>query len=618
MPGLAFRMNTIFKRFCSRVKSTRKLPIVLSVFTVLVLSSYFRPYAENNPAAIDKWYLDELAALKKKLALLQQGSTTGLKKAELKKSFLDARQAYKRLSVLTDYFNIYESKNINGPALPRVEEDNPNNIIEPHGFQVLEEMIYAPKPDIEGIYAETGLMLQTIGKLENEADRIYKFRDAPVWDALRSAILRIMTLGMAGFDSPLAQHGIEESKAVLEAVRELSAIYQLDATVRTDLDQKIENAISYLNVHPGIKKFNQLEFIRDKLDPLYGSVVKAAAAAGYTLPKERRPVHVNDTSVFSPRFFDVSFFSPNVRYAMTAERVELGKQLFSDPLLSGNNKQSCASCHRPEKAFTDGHRQALGIDGHTALSRNTPTLLNSALQTRQFYDSRVATLENQLSAVVHNENEMQGSLKKSIDDLDAIPVYRTLFKKAYPDEKPSISEYTIANAISSYVRSLVNFNTRFDRYMRGENNQLTGEEQKGFNVFMGKGKCGTCHFLPLFNGLVPPDFNETESEVLGIPSLHNRKQPDTDQGKFDFTRAEIHRFSFKTPTLRNVELTAPYMHNGIFKTLEEVVNFYNKGGGNGRGFHIKNQTLPSDKLHLTSKEKKQVIAFLKSLTDTNR
>jgi cytochrome c peroxidase len=117
----------------------------------------------------------------------------------------------------------------------------------------------------------------------------------------------------------------------------------------------------------------------------------------------------------------------------------------------------------------------------------------------------------------------------------------------------------------------------------------------------------------LTNGTVPPHFEKSESEVLGVPD--KSKKLDADLGKFELTKAEIHRHSFKTPTIRNIALTAPYMHNGVYKTLEEVVDFYNDGGGNGLGFKLPNQTLPEDKLNLTAAEKKQLIAFMKTLTD---
>jgi cytochrome c peroxidase len=183
-----------------------------------------------------------------------------------------------------------------------------------------------------------------------------------------------------------------------------------------------------------------------------------------------------------------------------------------------------------------------------------------------------------------------------------------------------ITEYTIANALASYIRSLVRLNSRFDAYMRGNDKMLSANERSGFNLFMGKARCGTCHFLPLFNGLIPPFFTETESEVLGVPQTNDKRNArlDPDEGKFTLTKSVVHKMAFKTPTLRNIALTAPYMHNGVFKTLADVVNFYNDGGGKGLGIAPPYQTLPLDKLNLSLAEKQQLIAFMKSLTDTSR
>jgi cytochrome c peroxidase len=154
--------------------------------------------------------------------------------------------------------------------------------------------------------------------------------------------------------------------------------------------------------------------------------------------------------------------------------------------------------------------------------------------------------------------------------------------------------------------------------MRGDSN-LSKREINGFNVFMGKAKCGTCHFLPLFNGAKPPRYYFTESEVLGVPAEKHKNKAviDNDSGRILITGIPIHLFAFKTPTIRNIALTAPYMHNGVFDTLEEVVEFYDSGGGSGLKIAPENQTLPPEKLKLTRQEKKDLVLFMKSLTDTS-
>jgi cytochrome c peroxidase len=153
--------------------------------------------------------------------------------------------------------------------------------------------------------------------------------------------------------------------------------------------------------------------------------------------------------------------------------------------------------------------------------------------------------------------------------------------------------------------------------VRGDKSQLTQEQKLGFNLFMGKAKCGTCHFMPLFNGTVPPAFKKIESEVIGVPKTKAGKILDDDEGRYAIYNLAPYRNAFKTVTVRNAEFTAPYMHNGVYNTLEEVVDFYNKGGGTGLGLTVDNQTLPFDKLNLDSKEQKAIVAFMKSLSDTS-
>jgi cytochrome c peroxidase len=175
----------------------------------------------------------------------------------------------------------------------------------------------------------------------------------------------------------------------------------------------------------------------------------------------------------------------------------LGEKLFSDPILSGSKDRSYAICHLPEKAFADELTVPYSLDNKTKLTRNTPTLWDSALQTRQFFDTRADILENQLKEVVHNTDEMKGSLKESVDDLKSIKAYVSLFKEAYSEEKEPINLFNIANAISSYIRSLISVRSRFDEYMPGDKTKLTSSEKMALIFLPVKAKCATCHFIPL-------------------------------------------------------------------------------------------------------------------------
>jgi cytochrome c peroxidase len=576
--------------------------------------------ADSHAEKVDKFYLQQLDQLKQKLEKLKFLCVKKENISLVQNQFNECRLTYKKAAILIDHFNIHDEILLNGQPISRVEEDHPDVIIQPQGFQVIEQSIFNKQFEgYDGVISEIDKMIVVLSKLETEPDRANKFGDVAVFDAMQSSLIKMMTLDVTGFDAPIDFHSIPETKAVAEGFEELFSIYKPELETKnpvlsSSLIQAVFDLEHYLMSHPDFNKFDRLIFISKYANPFYRNFVEVRKEFGF-YSKGLLPINLRSKTIFSEDFFNIDFFSPGNGYGVTENRIELGKQLFNDPILSGTKNRSCASCHKPEFAFTDGLRTPMSIDNSISLPRNTPGLWNSALQTRQFFDSRVDILENQLEEVVHNTNEMNGSLKQSVRDLRNDSHYSTLFKKAYSQNKEPVVEFNIANAIASYIRSLVALNSKFDRFMRGEA-ALKANEKNGFNLFMGKAKCGTCHFMPLFNGLLPPQFSETESEVIGVPKTNLQPELDGDEGKYLFTRSAIDKFSFKTPTLRNIELTAPYMHNGSFANLKDVLNFYNKGGGKGLKIAPANQTLPFEKLDLTSKEMNDIISFMKTLTDT--
>ena len=179
------------------------------------------------------------------------------------------------------------------------------------------------------------------------------------------------------------------------------------------------------------------------------------------------------------------------------------------------------------------------------------------------------------------------------------------------------SERDLRAALAAYVRSLIAFDAPFDRALRGDTNAVSSAVRRGFNVFMGKAACGTCHFAPLFSGTVPPTFVVSDPEVIGVPRTLDARAPlDRDLGRGAIDRRSGMAHAFKTPSVRNAALTAPYMHNGALRTLDDVIDFYDRGGGAGRGLDVPNQTLAAHPLHLTAAERRELLAFLESLTDT--
>jgi parallel beta-helix repeat protein len=295
--------------------------------------------------------------------------------------------------------------------------------------------------------------------------------------------------------------------------------------------------------------------------------------------------------------------------------VKLGRLLFFDPVLSGANDVSCATCHHPDLGFSDGRGLSMGKggkgvgaerDGGAVIRRGAPTLWNAAFNHMQFWDGRAPNLEEQAKGPITDAKEMAENPENLVKELKAIPEYAQMFDSAFGGQNGSgVTMDNVVKAVASFERTLTANNSSFDRYVNGDLNGLTPQQKRGFNLFRsGKTRCFECHGLPTFAN---PDF-----KIVGVPDLEGHE---ADFGRFDVTKGEGNKRAFKVPTLRNVALNPPYMHNGRFKTLEEVIDFYAAGGGPGIGFptpHIDDKMRPYS---ITPEERADIIAFLHSLTD---
>lgn len=594
--------------------------LLLAALTFTQLRWQSAPVAVKPTAALETWFSRQMGVVADSLRQLEQAVRRHAPAAEQQRLFRAARQAYKRAEFLTEYYYPHLIRSINGPALPFADGENSKAILPPQGFQVMEEKLWAPKIPAKELLGAVTTLREQFAALQSQTDP-YGFMDAYVLDAMRFEIYRIIALGISGYDSPVALLSMEEAAAALEGVEHAAGLYAgplTDTTLKHTLTARFKSAQQYLLQHPGFNAFDRLHFITTYANPLSASLLALQQQLSLQVPQERRILSPGAPHLFAMRYYNANGYSPNYESDPTSARIQLGQRLFYDPVLSGNLQRSCASCHQASKAFTDGMAKNTALDSKTPIARNTPTLLNTAFQSKQFYDSRAVFLENQVTDVVHNKREMNGSLEQTARTLRKDSAYTRLFSKAFAAGRNNITEENIANALASFLRSLTSLQSRFDGYMNGDTLALNATEKKGFNIFMGKGKCGTCHFAPLFNGVAPPYFAEPESEVLGVPAGNRPHAPlDKDPGKYVLYKISIHRYAFKTPTVRNSALTAPYMHNGVFPTLESVIDFYDKGGGAGLGIAPPNQTLPADKLRLTPQEKKALVAFMQALTDTS-
>lgn len=287
----------------------------------------------------------------------------------------------------------------------------------------------------------------------------------------------------------------------------------------------------------------------------------------------------------------------------TAETIEMGRRLYYDPVLSVDNTVSCASCHHPDHGFSDGKRVSTGVQGKTGTC-NSPTVFNSAYFEVQFWDGRAPSLEKQAEGPVQNPVEMAHTLEGAVSKLTADPSYKVQFAKAFGPGP--ITYEMVAKGIASFERTVVSANSAFDRWKYGKDEKAVSEAVKrGFEVFSSpkKGNCTACHVVGSEYAL----FTDNKFHNIGIGADIDKIK---DAGRFTVTQKEEDRGAFKTPSLRNVALTAPYMHDGNLKTLKEVIDFY-IGGGNSNAHLDKNIHVLD---FLTGQERADLQAFLESLT----
>ena len=317
-----------------------------------------------------------------------------------------------------------------------------------------------------------------------------------------------------------------------------------------------------------------------------------------------------------------------------AELEELGRQLFFDRKLSHNGTLSCGMCHIPQQGFTSNELStAVGIEGRT-VKRNTPTLLNVSYLSSLFHDSRESKLEQQIWSPLLAHNEMGNpSVDFVVKSIEANPNYEIAFRKIFDE---GITMGTIGQAFAAYQHTLIAADSPADRYLyAGDNDALSESEKNGYGIFIGKGRCSGCHLVQsnfalftdelahntgvgykktmtnnasFFTAKIAPGIDVSYDVNYVSPSA---EPPPSDLGKYEITEVPSDRWKFRTPTLRNIELTAPYMHDGSFQTLSDVVRFYNQGGFN-------NPLLDSliKPLSLTEAEEKDLVSFLRSLTSS--
>ena len=277
------------------------------------------------------------------------------------------------------------------------------------------------------------------------------------------------------------------------------------------------------------------------------------------------------------------------------EREALGRSLFFDPRLSGSSWISCASCHNPSFSWGDGLPRAIGHE-MKRLRRRTPTILNLAWAENLFWDGRASSLEEQALGPIQSPGEMNMPLSKMVETVRSISEYEQLFEKAYPNEP--ISEHTVAKAIANFERGVVSAKAPFDEWLEGNENAISKEAKRGFVVFNTQANCAQCHSGWRFTDDSFHDIG-LESDDIGRSKL--------------LPQIASMQHAFKTPTLRNADRRAPFMHDGSETTLQDVIEFYDRGGK----VHRPSLSAKIKPLKLSARQKSDLVAFLKTLTSAD-
>ncbi len=639
-------MLSIFKK----LKFRNHFTVLASILSLIYLSLSFTTTKKDKPYT--DLYFDSKANFNASMDDLKNYIMEGnLSDQEvlsnIKIIIIRCRHFLKTMDFWWRYYEPIAYKKINGPLLIEWE----NEVFEKHekpykreGFGLSLALMYLEDKNItkDSLLHLIDPAIKTLDVFS--ADSIIQQLESPAsfFFCNRLFLLNLAAIYTTGFECPEDEWILPELRFMLVSVESIYKRYQLQYPdfllpkeyldlfheMSLFVQQKVHQ--NYKNVNPLIgvaqpkdivSSLDHFTWIQKYVNPLYKmnqnmiskNHLVSLSYIDYSMNSKNSSIfdkslyHAQNTQGIFIRVKDTSAIH---------EMIKLGKLLFYDPILSGNNKRSCASCHKPTQYFTDTSvTTSLEFDGITRLPRNSPTLINSEFNHLILLDGKHITLQDQLQDVITNPKELAMKREDLVAKVISCPDYKKAFNtflKHTPTEQKITPEH-IVSVISMYVSTLSQYEAPFDQMMNGTL-PVNDEVQAGFNLFMGKAKCGTCHFVPLFNGVKPP-YTNSEFEVLGVPLDTTFRKISPDEGRFVINPAYETKHAFRTGSIRNSSFTKPYMHNGVFNTMDEVIEFYNAGGGNGKGLIIENQTLSSDSLKLTVLEKKQLITFIQSLDE---
>jgi len=607
-----------------------KILLVIALLSVTVFCLSFNFQQEKQYRSLYKASLSTFREEQRELLELINSSKITGEKEKIIAAIHKSRKSLKSVDFWLRYFEPIAYRKINGP-LPVEWENEVFEKFEPPyrreggGLTLAELYLEEENPETDTLAKLIRTSIDAIATFEADSITIELKSPDHFFLANRLFLLNLGAIYTTSYECPDTNSIIPELRHMMKEVKEIYFSFSQEYpkhSLSTEYSELFEESLRFVNSQPSqFTSFDHFSFIKNFVNPLFAMNQQLIREYGVTTRNFNDfSLNNNSNSIFSKNLYNSQntkgIFSLIEDEELLAEIKSMGRLLFYDPILSANNARSCASCHNPNQFFTDTTQAtAFKFDHRQHLSRNTPSLVNSIFNHLVMLDGKHISLQDQARDVMHNPDEMNTNEKELLKKIVSCKEYKEAFKKFLkhtPEEKEVRMDHIIS-AITFYYADFSNYLSPFDEAMNEEIG-ISNEVKNGFNLFMSKAQCATCHFVPMFNGVKPP-YIGTEFEVLGVPADTSFTKLSDDKGRYLVNPAKETLNAFRTTTVRNAARTAPYMHNGVFHSLEQVIDLYDGGGGIGRNLEVPNQTLSSDSLKLTQKEKSDLIAFMHSLSE---
>ena len=483
-------------------------------------------------------------------------------------------------------------------------------------LQFLEKKL-SDGPDIK---AGDKVHLERVRRFIEKTRRRFEKMEIPDRDFLFALVMdqyRQYFLTLSAYDRLDSEVILTEYRGALaKHARYLQAIDRNQATIKLAGEYTELERIGRVLADVKFVELERIPLLKEDLQPLLASLSeKARMLAQGQIPGWAEVLQWNGATPFSAQWLNPFFFTDIENTAEYPGKVAVGKLLFFDPILSSNGKRTCASCHKPQKAFTDGRITSQGFDFSAKLLRNSPSLVNTVFNREFGHDGRFGDLQAQIRSVIYDHQEFRSTLPEITAKLATSDEYMQWFVRCFPGQSV-IDSNQVLEVLAAYSASLVSFSSPLDQYMQGKLPEIEESVSKGYDLFMGKAMCGGCHFAPLFSGLKPPTYVQQEYHSHGVDrNFESTSGQPTDPGRagIELSVQSVGSLThyFKTPTLRNLPQSAPYMHQGSFNALEDFFDFlrYGQTAPGHQG------SFPPGAVRLTGDEYQSLLDFLDALND---